>query len=248
MSCAYEVGSNAARSSKFLSVTCNDFVLLTGHKYICDIKAIATSRRAEAFAGFKDILGPTMVNYTILNSKKQVRKAGSANVKHPTSPPGPARVGSPKRPSPDAEPTTPTKRAKASDHNWTPSKAQGRRMNVDVSPESEVDSPVLEAPISERQDLNYFEMLSDALDTDEEKLLDEVDELLKYRDGDWSVDSGIGSSQESGVRALPAKQASLGFVQTSATAQLIVRAVLKLVVKMVVVVIFIKVVLYVAGQ
>lgn len=75
-------------------------------------------------------------------------------------------------------------------------------MDVDVSPESEVDSPVLQAPISERQDMNYFEMLSDALDTEEEKLLDEIDELLKYREGDWSVDSGIGSSQESGVRGV----------------------------------------------
>jgi hypothetical protein len=79
---------------------------------------------------------------------------------------------------------------------WTPTKKQGRRMAVEVSPLSNAGSPSRTSSLvtSEEEDV-FSGMLDDDLHTEEEELMNEIDELLKYRDVDLADDSGIGSSQ-----------------------------------------------------
>lgn len=93
---------------------CDDFVLFVGHKFICDMKADATSRRDQSASGFKYSVGPTMVNYAVLNSRKQVRKSSSLQSRQVIPPTQRPPAESPKRKTAEPEVTTPSKRAKVS--------------------------------------------------------------------------------------------------------------------------------------
>lgn len=83
-------------------------------------------------------------------------------------------------------------------------------METEVSPLSSRGSLVskISVVLDEEEDDAFTEMLADDVLTEEEELLAEIDELLLYREGNLTDDSGIGSSQET-VRSDGVSETSL---------------------------------------
>lgn len=73
-------------------------------------------------------------------------------------------------------------------------------MGIELTPTSESDSisgsgSVSPTEVTAEKPLDFCDMLSDVMDTEEEEALVEIDELIKYRSAVWLNDSGFGSSQ-----------------------------------------------------